>query len=153
MYISLREATKYCNYSQDYLKLRARQGKLKAVKIGRNWVITKEWLQEYLAKVAQPRPMLDVRRPAGRRNAKSDGAKKMCLLRASTKPGLARRVVLIFLILGVLTVGGIFAPHHKNGGGFKYSVNTFKAYFQWVEDRTASLQFDKILPARVIEIR
>ena len=47
-YISLKEAAKYCSYSQDYLKLRARQGKLKAVKIGRNWVTTKDWLQDYV---------------------------------------------------------------------------------------------------------
>lgn len=47
-YISLREATKYCPYSQEYLSLRARQGKLKAIKIGRNWVTTKEWINEYL---------------------------------------------------------------------------------------------------------
>lgn len=47
-YISLKEATKYCPYSPDYLKLRARQGKLKAIKIARNWVTTKEWLEEYL---------------------------------------------------------------------------------------------------------
>lgn len=47
-YISLQEATKYCNYSQEYLSLRVRQGKLKATKIGRNWVTKKEWLEEYL---------------------------------------------------------------------------------------------------------
>ena len=45
-YISLRQATKYCDYSPDYLKLRARQGKLKAIKIGRYWVTQKEWLEE-----------------------------------------------------------------------------------------------------------
>lgn len=50
-YISLREATKYCNYSQEYLSLRARQGKLKAIKLGRNWVTTKEWLEEYIQRV------------------------------------------------------------------------------------------------------
>ena len=47
-YISLEEAKKYCKYSQEYLGLRARQGKLKAVKFGRNWLTTKEWLEEYL---------------------------------------------------------------------------------------------------------
>ena len=47
-YISLQEATEYCDYSQEYLSLRARQGKLKAKKFGRNWVTTKEWLDEYL---------------------------------------------------------------------------------------------------------
>ena len=52
-YISLREAAKISGYSQDYLSLRARQGKLKATKIGRNWVTTKEWIDEYLKRVAE----------------------------------------------------------------------------------------------------
>ena len=46
-YISLKEAEEHCPYSADYLKLRARQGKLKAAKIGRIWVTTKEWVKEY----------------------------------------------------------------------------------------------------------
>ncbi|MFH1423488.1 MAG: putative metal-binding motif-containing protein [Candidatus Nealsonbacteria bacterium] len=50
-YISLQNATKFCVYSQEYLSLRARQGKLKSMKLGRNWVTTKEWLQEYAGKV------------------------------------------------------------------------------------------------------
>ena len=50
-YISLQEATRYSPYSQEYLSLRARSGKLKALKIGRNWVTTREWLEEYLKKV------------------------------------------------------------------------------------------------------
>jgi len=50
-YISLKDASKLCSYSQDYLSLRARQGKLKAVKIGRNWMTTKEWLNQYINKV------------------------------------------------------------------------------------------------------
>jgi len=52
-YIPLQEATKYCSYSQEYLSLRARQGKLKSIKIGRNWVTTKEWLEEYLWRVKE----------------------------------------------------------------------------------------------------
>ncbi|MCX6764531.1 MAG: helix-turn-helix domain-containing protein [Candidatus Nealsonbacteria bacterium] len=47
-YISLQEAAKHCEYSQEYLSLRARQGKLKAIKIGRNWIVKKEWLEDYL---------------------------------------------------------------------------------------------------------
>lgn len=50
-YISLAEATKYCPHSQEYLSLRARQRKLKAIKIGRNWITKKEWLAEYLNNV------------------------------------------------------------------------------------------------------
>ncbi len=52
-YLSLQEATKHCKHSQEYLSLRARQGKLKAVKFGRNWVTRKEWLEEYLEKVEE----------------------------------------------------------------------------------------------------
>ena len=48
-YIYLRDATKYCDYSQGYLSLRARQGKLKAKKIGRDWFTTKEWIEGYIA--------------------------------------------------------------------------------------------------------
>ncbi|MBU4350779.1 hypothetical protein KKH63_00400, partial [Patescibacteria group bacterium] len=52
-YISLHEATKHCGYAQEYLSLRARQGKLKAVKIGRNWVTTKEWVEAYKIQVEE----------------------------------------------------------------------------------------------------
>ena len=52
-YISLQEAAKYCSYTQEYLSLRARQGKLKAVKIARNWVTKKEWVKEYLRKAEE----------------------------------------------------------------------------------------------------
>lgn len=48
-YISLLEAAKYSKvYSQEYLSLRARHGKLKAVKLGRNWVTTKSWVDDYI---------------------------------------------------------------------------------------------------------
>lgn len=52
-YISLKKATEYCNYSADYLKLRARQGKLKAVKLGRNWFTTRKWLEDYENQVSK----------------------------------------------------------------------------------------------------
>jgi len=47
-YISLKDAAQFCNYSQEYLSLRARQGKLRATKIGRNWVTTHVWILEYV---------------------------------------------------------------------------------------------------------
>lgn len=52
-YISLKEAANYSGYSQEYLSLRARQRKLKAIKIARNWVTTKEWINEYFKKVGK----------------------------------------------------------------------------------------------------
>lgn len=47
-YISLREATKYCNYSLEYLSLLARTGKLPAIKFERNWMTTREAIENYL---------------------------------------------------------------------------------------------------------
>ncbi len=52
-YISLQEAIKYCDYSQEYLSLRIRQGKLRGKKFARNWVTKKEWLEEYLKEVRE----------------------------------------------------------------------------------------------------
>ena len=52
-YISLKQASDFSDYSQDYLSLRARQGKLKAVKLGRNWVTTQQWLDEYVGKAEE----------------------------------------------------------------------------------------------------
>jgi len=55
-YISLKKAAQYSEvYSQDYLSLRARQGKLKAVKLGRNWVTTREWVDDYLENITRPK--------------------------------------------------------------------------------------------------
>lgn len=51
--ISLKKAEKYCDYSADYLKLRARQGKLKARKVGRIWKTRKDWVREYEEKMEE----------------------------------------------------------------------------------------------------
>lgn len=47
-YISLGEAAKLTSYSQDYISLLCRQGKLKGEKMGRNWVTTKDWVYDYI---------------------------------------------------------------------------------------------------------
>lgn len=47
-YISLQEATRYCDYSQEYLSFLARTGKLPAIKFGRNWMTTQEAINEYV---------------------------------------------------------------------------------------------------------
>ncbi len=57
-YITLQRATDFCSYSQEYLSLRARKGKLKALKIGRNWYTTSEWLEDYIAKTNEYRTLL-----------------------------------------------------------------------------------------------
>ena len=51
--ISLKEATRYCNYSQEYLSLLARKGKLSAIKINKEWVTTQEAIEEYLLSISE----------------------------------------------------------------------------------------------------
>lgn len=48
--VTLSELAKGSPYSQEYLSLRARQGVLSAVKIGRAWHSTKKELEEYITK-------------------------------------------------------------------------------------------------------
>ncbi len=49
-YISLQEASKILPYSQEYISLLARRGKIHAKKFGRNWYTTKDAGEEYLKK-------------------------------------------------------------------------------------------------------
>ncbi len=46
--IPLKDAAQYCDYSAEYLSLLARKGKLSAVKLNRNWVTTREAVEEYV---------------------------------------------------------------------------------------------------------
>jgi len=50
-YISLQEASKLCDYGMEYLSYLARTGRLKAIKIRRNWMTTREALSEYTDKM------------------------------------------------------------------------------------------------------
>ena len=47
-FISLSEASELCSYSQEYLSLRARQGKIQAQKFGRNWFVKLSALEKYI---------------------------------------------------------------------------------------------------------
>jgi excisionase family DNA binding protein len=49
--LSLAQAAKLTPYSQEYLSLLARQGKIAAVKIGRNWQITQNALNQYRSRL------------------------------------------------------------------------------------------------------
>ncbi|MBU3923016.1 hypothetical protein KJ684_02160, partial [Patescibacteria group bacterium] len=52
-YITLQEAAKIYNCTQRHMSLVARQGKLKAVKLGRNWFTTLKWLNDFI-KITKP---------------------------------------------------------------------------------------------------
>jgi len=60
-YISLSKASENSPYSQEYLSLRARKGKLKAIKLGKNWATKKEWINEYVAEAQSYRENLNHR--------------------------------------------------------------------------------------------
>lgn len=49
-FILLKDATQYCDYSQEYLSLLARKGKLSAIKLNNEWVTTKGNIEEYIKK-------------------------------------------------------------------------------------------------------
>jgi Fic family protein len=50
-YMSLRDASKICEYGIEYLSYLARTGRLKAIKIRRNWLTTREALLDYIERV------------------------------------------------------------------------------------------------------
>ena len=54
--VSLAEAAEISGLSQGHLRLLAKQEKIWAAKIGRNWVTTREAVQEYLATNPRPGP-------------------------------------------------------------------------------------------------
>ena len=62
-YVSLAQASKFSPYSQEYLSLLARKGKIHARKFGRNWYTTKEAIAEYLSsqgiKIVLPKHLFD----------------------------------------------------------------------------------------------
>jgi len=91
-YITLKEAAKNCPYSPDYLKLRARQGKLKAVKMGRNWFTTREWLEVY------------------KNSLKSAYNKPSLNWRASTRKLLDPSLIIFLIIIGFLLLLSFSEP-------------------------------------------
>lgn len=54
-YMSLAEAAERCSYSQEYLSLLARKGRLEAIKFGRKWMISKKALEDYLKEISGER--------------------------------------------------------------------------------------------------
>jgi excisionase family DNA binding protein len=47
-YITIKEASRISGLDVSGLRAYARRGRLKAVKVGRDWLTTRRWLQEYL---------------------------------------------------------------------------------------------------------
>ena len=64
-YISLADAAKLCSYSEHYLRLRSRQGKLKSIKLGKKWMTTRAWLDDYQRQVGDWRAAAEKKKAAG----------------------------------------------------------------------------------------
>ena len=63
--IPLSEAAKLTSYAEDYLGQRARQGRLKAIKLGRNWITTRAAIEDYRNTHAGPYQHGGSRKPRG----------------------------------------------------------------------------------------
>ena len=60
-YIPLSEAGHILDTSRDYMNVLVRRGKLRAIKLGRNWLTTSEWLNEYQKSVGRPAAGAEIR--------------------------------------------------------------------------------------------
>ena len=115
-YISLQEAKKYCSYSQEYLGLRARQGKLKAAKFGRNWVTKKEWLEEYLKKVEEYNNKNHLKKPVS--SPKNLPVEKIPVLRF----GFVTALVFVLLAAGITFGKGSFKNVYRDIESYTYII-------------------------------
>ncbi len=107
-YISLQDAAKICSYSQEYLSLRARQGKLKAIKRGRNWFTTAEWLNIYAIEAGKKESKIKINFQATLDKLISFVADKIGIIKS--KIGLIWNEIIIVLdkYLGASIENGIF---------------------------------------------
>jgi len=165
-FISLQEATNYCSYSQEYLSLRARQGKLKSSKIGRNWVTKKEWVEEYLKTLGsekiEPKKTLQIKRNEPPINLPIETLIKPLniSLNVIPRPIIRLRFALVFIL--VLFLGGLFLlnkidskilPEKIKNTGQELSIalleinskenqastiKTFERYGQWLKENLES---------------
>ena len=130
-FISLAAAAKMTNYSQDYISLLCRQGKLKAEKLGRNWVTTKEWVYEYVDKTegkgASVVPVRIKETDKKEENKESVGEKK-----PAPRPlfGSAVLELAVFCTFSVIVLANTF--------GFSNGIREVDRNFNLVQDITNS---------------
>ncbi len=116
-YISLNEAAKYSGYSQEYLSLRARQGKLRALKVARNWMTKKEWIDEYLQRVKNFKNRLSDRKKEKIKIKIKEVTSDQSLYRAKR---IAIVCALVFILASISTLFAYpyFEPAIKGVGNF-----------------------------------
>ena len=55
-WVTTAKGAKLTGYSREYVRVLARDGKIQAAKVGRDWLVNKESLLEYQANVKPGRP-------------------------------------------------------------------------------------------------
>jgi len=148
-YISLQDATKHCDYTQEYLSLRARQGKLKAMKFGRNWVTKKEWLEEYLKKSGEYKVRVVAPKKVSVAPSVKFSAKKF-------RPAFAVALLFILIISGVVFGKAGFKNIYQDAkeisrvvyDGLKTKMTTISSVFEDFNLATAEI---RERPAQVIK--
>jgi len=127
-YISLREAARLCSYSHEYLSLRARQGRLKSLKLGGTWVTKEEWVKDYIAKTEERH-----------NNAKLRTQKK--LKKRGKKQRTMFKVLVILTVMSLAT--SLFLSEKALILGieetFTGTLIIFKEYGQWASSQTAAI--------------
>ena len=99
-YISLNEAAKSTAYSQEYISLLCREGKMKGKKMGRNWFTTKEWVKDYIEKMSEKKNKKD-----------NDMASQSNYQDNSSSFLLLKKMMLATIVSGFLVSGFVFAQY------------------------------------------
>ena len=79
-YLSLFNASQVAGVTPGYLNVAVRRGKLRAVKLGRNWFTTKDWVEDYQRSVgrleSKPGAVSDIERIAAKEGKKLEELKQ-----------------------------------------------------------------------------
>lgn len=162
-YITLQEAAKFCRYSQEYLSLRSRQGKLKALKFGRNWVTKKDWIEDYLTETGnlnqspkENKDFIQAFTPENFLNERKSFSREKTAIPGTIFPAISIRlaigVFLSFLIIGGVLISGQAIRYSGENPNYKplafqlasafapdalgLTLNTFLEYGKWLYGQT-----------------
>ena len=126
--IPLAEASKLTNYSQEYVSLLCRRGKMKGKKMGRNWFTTKEWIDDYINRTGGSGEIIIPVRIEDEMRGDEINEKKQTN-KANAMPAnsfsLTGKLIFATVILSVLTSGLVFLKQ-----GFLYGTTEETGNFE-----------------------
>lgn len=125
--IPLAQAARLTNYSQEYISLLCRRGKMKGKKLGRNWFTTKEWVDDYINRTGGSGEIVI---PVRIENKVENGgaSKKSKANRIDIMPAnsfsLTGKLIFATVIFSVLTSGLVFLKQGVLYGTTKKAENS-----------------------------